>query len=149
MPSDRVTRVLQEKTALIFSEGCVESRVVARSYQSLTRRFGSRSVYAFCAIAFLVVTAGAHGAAPAKRVLLISTGSRFSPGFTIVDQAVLQALRKMESGTVEVYTENLDVVRFSNERFGKIFSDYLIEKYSEKPPDLIIFVYVGNLGTES
>jgi len=78
--------------------------------------------------------------------LLISTGTRFSPGFALTDQGVLEALGKIEGGKVKVYGENLDIVRFPTERFQQIFSDYLTEKYAEQPPDLIILVYVGNLG---
>jgi PAS domain S-box-containing protein len=113
---------------------------------SLIRRLG---IYALCAIVCLIVTSGAHAAAaaPAKRVLLISTGSRFSPGFALVDQAVLEALGKIASGTVEVDPENLDILRFPSERFARIFGDYLKEKYAEQPPDLVILVYIGNLGT--
>src|SRR4029450_10205701 len=100
---------------------------MGRSYPTLMRRCSWRSIYALCAIVCLIVTGEAHGAEAGrvKRVLLISTGSRFSPGFEIVDQAVLQALGKIESGAVEVYPENLDILRFPSDRFARIFSDYL------------------------
>jgi len=78
--------------------------------------------------------------------LLISTGSRLSPGFALVDQGVLEALGKIPSGPVETYAENLDILRFPTERFQRIFTEYLTEKYAEQPPDLIILVFVGNLG---
>jgi signal transduction histidine kinase len=121
---------------------------MGRLYPRLIRRFGCWSLYALCVIACLIVTGGAHAAEDgrAKRVLLISTGTRFSPGFALVDQGVLEALGKMESAKAEVYGENLDIVRFSAERFGRIFSEYLKEKYAEQPPDLIILAFVGNLG---
>jgi PAS domain S-box-containing protein len=94
-----------------------------------------------------MVTAGAHAdAAGAKRVLLISTGSRLSPGFALADQGVLDALREIPSGQVETYAENLDILRFPTESFQRIFTEYLTEKYAEQPPDLIILVFVGNLG---
>ena len=104
---------------------------------------------ALCAIACLLLTSGAYAAqvGPAKRVLLISTGSRFSPGFALVDQAVLETLRKIESGTVEVYAENLDILRFPADHFQRIFGYYLKEKYADQPPDLVILVFIGNLGT--
>src|SRR4029077_5969786 len=101
---------------------------------SLIRRLGIYALYAFVC---LILTGGDHAAQAesAKRVLLISTGSRFSPGFALVDQAVLEALGKIESGTVEVYPENLDILRFPSERFARIFGNYLTEKYAEQPPD--------------
>jgi hypothetical protein len=99
---------------------------MGRLYPSLILRFGFWSSHALCVVGCLIVTSGAYGAEPgqAKRVLLISTGSRFSPGFALVDQAVLEALRGVEAGTVEVYPENLDILRFPSERFARIFSDY-------------------------
>jgi PAS domain S-box-containing protein len=121
---------------------------MARSYPSLIRRFGCSGIYGLCAIVCLIVIGGAHAAEDgrAKRVLLISTGTRFSTGFALVDQGVLEALAKIPSGRVETHAENLDILRFPTERFARIFTDYLTEKYAEQPPDLIILVFVGNLG---
>jgi signal transduction histidine kinase len=121
---------------------------MSRLYPRLIRRLGGWSLYALCAIACVFLTSGAHAAetARAKRVLLISTGSRLSPGFALVDQGVLEALGKIPSRRVETYAENLDILRFPTERFQRIFTEYLTEKYAEQPPDLIILVFVGNLG---
>ena len=49
-----------------------------------------------------------------KRVLIIATGSRLSPGFSLVDQGVLEELAKMPSGQYELYAENLDIVIVSS-----------------------------------
>ena len=118
------------------------------SYPNLIRRFGRWSIYALCAIVCLIVTSGAHGAeaGPAKRVLIISTGSRLAPGFMLVDQQLLQALAGIPSARIETYAENLDLVRFPSERYQHIFREYLATKYAEYPPDLVILVFVGNLG---
>ena len=88
----------------------------------------------------------AEGERP-KRVLIISTGSRLAPGFIIVDQQLLGILGKIQSPPIETYAENLDLVRFPTERYRQVFRDYLSSKYKENPPDLVILVYVGNLGT--
>ena len=104
-------------------------------------------VPALCALlifAAVTLASGADSDRP-KRVLIISTGSRLAPGFMLVDQQLTQALAKIPT-PIETYAENLDIVRFPTERFGRIFSEYLTEKYAEQPPDLIILVYVGNLG---
>ena len=82
---------------------------------------------------------------PTKRVLLISTGSRLSPGFDIVDQQILQALRTIDSARIQTYAENLDIVRFPAERSQR-FSEYLAARYAEQPPDLVILDFVGTLG---
>jgi hypothetical protein len=81
-----------------------------------------------------------------KRVLIISTGSRLAPGFALVDQQLLKALADIPSVRVETYAENLDLVRFPNEPYREIFSAYLTAKYAAHPPDLVILVFVGNLG---
>lgn len=122
---------------------------MSRLYPSLILCFGCWRIYALCAVACVIATTGAHAAeaGPAKWVLLISTGSRFSPGFALVDQVVLEALGKMGAGAVEVYPENLDILRFPSERFARIFSEYLAEKYAKQPLNLVILVYIGNLGT--
>jgi PAS domain S-box-containing protein len=133
---------------LISLLGRIESLTMGRPYPSLIRCFGCWCLYAFGGIICLIVTAGAYAAdaGPAKRVLLISTGSRLSPGFALADQGVLAALREIPPGQVETYAENLDILRFPTERFQRIFTEYLTEKYAEQPPDLIILVFVGNLG---
>src|SRR5215510_15523182 len=122
---------------------------MGRPYPSKIRHLGCWAIYAFCTIFCLIVTGGAHAAEAAgtKRVLIISTGSRLSPGFALVDQGILEALGKIPSPRIETYAENLDILRFPNERFQRIFSEYLTEKYAEQPPDLIILVYIGNLET--
>jgi signal transduction histidine kinase len=115
---------------------------------SKIRHLGCWAIYALCVIGCPIVTSAAQAAEAArgKRVLIISTGSRLSPGFALVDQGVLEALGKIPSVRVETYAENLDILRFPTERFQRIFKEYLTEKYAEQPPNLIIFVFVGNLG---
>lgn len=114
----------------------------------LIRRIGWRRIYALCAFLCLVVTGGAHAAEAgrAKRVLLVSTGSRLSPGFTAIDRSILEAIGNDPSEPVDIYAENLDILRFPPDRFQRIFREYLTEKYAQQPPDLIVLVFVGNLG---
>lgn len=121
------------------------------SIQHLTSWFelwARGAVCALCVIVYLAVTTGGHAADAerAKRVLIISTGSRFSPGYSLIDQGVLEALAKMPSGQIETYAENLDILRFPVDRFQRIFNDYLTAKYAKQPPDLIVLAFVGSLG---
>src|SRR6476659_5596329 len=99
------------------------SRILTRAFQRLSRRVS----YVLCVIVCLTVTSAVHAAdgERVKRVLLISTGSRFSPGYSLIDQGVLEALAKMPSGQIETYAENLDILRFPVDRFQRIFNDYL------------------------
>jgi hypothetical protein len=64
----------------------------------------------------------------------------------IVDQQLLQVLGTIQSPRIETYAETLDLLRFPNENYRRIFSEYLTAKYAEFPPDLVILVFVGNLG---
>jgi PAS domain S-box-containing protein len=106
-----------------------------------------RPLVALCVILFLVAisSANAADAGRAKRVLMISTGSRLSPGFGIVEQRIFDTLRQLEQGRIEFYSEYLDIIRFSSESYQRLFRDYLHEKYADQRPDLLILNYVGNL----
>jgi len=114
----------------------------------LLRGFRGWKLSHLCAVVCLIVASSAEAAGgdPAKRVLIISTGSRFAPGFVLVDQQLLQALENIPAVPVEIYAENLDLVRFPSERYQQIFTEYLTAKYAAHPPDLVILVFVGNLG---
>jgi PAS domain S-box-containing protein len=117
-------------------------------FAAFARRLVRWSAFPLALILFLAALACSAQAAqsPAKRVLLISTGSRLAPGFVVVDQQILQALGTIQEQRIETYAENLDIIRFPAERSQRIFTDYLAEKYSEFSPDLVILVFVGNLG---
>jgi PAS domain S-box-containing protein len=60
---------------------------------------------------------------------------------------VLEALGKLPLRATEIYGENLDLLLFPSDRFAKIFGDFLKEKYAAQRPDLVILLYIGNLGT--
>lgn len=81
-----------------------------------------------------------------KRVLIISTGSRFAVGFPVVEQAAVEKIRQLDTGELEAHVESLDIVRFASESYQRVFRDYLRDKYADDIPDLIILIYVGNLG---
>ena len=116
------------------------------SFVKWVQRLGRRTICALCAVAWLAAASSAPAAEKEpKRVLLISTGNRFSPGFARADQAVLEALAKIPAGRIETYGENLDILQFPPERFARIFSEYLTEKYADRRPDLVILIYVGNV----
>ena len=110
-----------------------------------------RSIARWVALSILVVcitVASANGAdsGRAKRVVVISTGSRFSPGFALAEQNAIDTMAKLGPGRVDFYSEYLDIVRFPSESYQRIFRNYLHEKYADNPPDLLMFIYVGSLG---
>ena len=77
---------------------------------------------------------------------MISTGSRFSPGFALIEQSTLDTMAKLGPGRIDFYSEYLDIIRFPSESYQRIFRDYLRDKYADNPPDLLMLFYVGNLG---
>jgi signal transduction histidine kinase len=77
---------------------------------------------------------------------MISTGSRFSPGFALIEQSALDTMAKLGPGRIDSYSEHLDIIRFPSESYQRIFRDYLRHKYADNPPDLLMLFYVGNLG---
>ena len=105
-------------------------------------------LYVLCAVVCLTVTTDIHGAdnSRSKRVLIVSTGSNFAPGFTHAAETVADTLRQLESGPLELYSESLDIVRFPSGSYSRLFRNYLGEKYIDYPLDLILLIYVGNLG---
>jgi PAS domain S-box-containing protein len=83
--------------------------------------------------------------ARAKRVLILSTGSRFSVAFPTMEQNVVEKLRQIHPTDLDFYSEYLDIIRFPSEKHYRIFRDYLRDKYADDVPDLIILFYAGNL----
>ena len=74
-------------------------------------------MYTLGAILFLMAATAVGGAETerAKRVVMISTGSRFSPGFALLEQSALDTMGKVGPGQVEFYSEYLDIIRFPSE----------------------------------
>ena len=77
---------------------------------------------------------------------MISTGSRFSPGFALLEQNLLDTMAKLGPGRIDFYSEYLDIIRFPSETYRRIFRNYLRDKYADNRPDLLMLLYVGNLG---
>ncbi len=108
---------------------------------------GWLAVCALCAVLCLTAATDVDSAdsGSAKRVLMISTGNRFAPGFSLAEQSALETLRQLESGQMEFYSESLDIVRFPSESYHRLFRNYLSEKYVDDRPDIVILIYLGNL----
>ena len=106
-----------------------------------------RSPLGLCVILFLAVASSAHTADDerAKRVLMISTASRFSPGSGVVEQNIVNKLQELGPRRIEFYSEYLDIIRFPSASYQRLFRDYLHVKYADQPPDLLMLIYVGNL----
>ena len=101
---------------------------------------------ALCLVLFLTPATGAGGAgaARAKRVLMISAQNRFTPATMLLERSVQGELRETLAGRIEFYAEYLDASRFPGETYYRMFSQYLREKYAQRPADLLILFYSGN-----
>ena len=106
-----------------------------------------RRIVFLCTVAVLAALSSTHAADAerAKRVLMISTGSRLSPGFGLVERKIFDTLQQLGSRRIEFYSEYLDIIRFPRESYQRLFRDYLHEKYAAQTPDLLILNFVGNL----
>lgn len=102
---------------------------------------------AICATVFFTAVIPAYTAEVerAKRVLLVSTGSRLSPGFGAFEENFTHTLQQLAPARVEIYSEYLDIVRFPSDSYQRLFHDFLQEKYADQPPDLLALNFVGNL----
>ena len=97
-------------------------------------------------IVFLASITSAIGADPgrAKRVLMLSTESRFALRLIPLEQALTDGLRP-DLGPIEFYAEYLDVNRFPGEEYQRKFTEYLREKYAQRRPDLLLIFYTRTL----
>ena len=69
----------------------------------------------------LINPAAAAESARAKRVLMVSTGSRFSIAFPILEQNAVDKLRQIHPKDLDFYSEYLDIIRFPSEEHHRIF----------------------------
>jgi PAS domain S-box-containing protein len=73
-----------------------------------------------------------------RRVLIVNDlGTVSSPGFSEVDQAILSGLRN-SAYQIELYQESLQLTYFLDEASQRLFRESLIQKYSDRKPDVII-----------
>jgi len=73
------------------------------------------------------------------RVLIISELEPWSPANTAIDQEIFGALEK-SSYQIELYSEDLDTVRFSDEAYRRQARGWYLSKYRDHKPDLMIGV---------
>jgi PAS domain S-box-containing protein len=103
---------------------------------------------AICTVVFFAAVGTSAYAAEvehARRVLIVSTGSRIAPGFSAYERNFIDTLQQLAPGRVEIYSEYLDIVRFPSESYQRLFHDFLHEKYADQHPDLLVLNFVGNL----
>jgi hypothetical protein len=77
---------------------------------------------------------------PLRRVLVLLSERRELPGNAVFEESLRGALASAPSGPVEVYSESLDVARFSSPVDRQTQVDFLRRRYANKNLDLVITV---------
>jgi PAS domain S-box-containing protein len=142
-----------EKLAIDFHTEMVVKSLAAMKFAEFVRSINRWSQRAPCIFFLLCALVGFSSSSSTyaadserpKRLLIIATGSRLSPGFALMDRGILGELTKVPSEQIETYAENIDILRFPVDRFEAVFTEYLSAKYSARPPDLIVLIFVGSL----
>src|SRR5262249_37904341 len=99
------------------------------------------AVVALAALAMLVSDgAGALADEPLRRVLVLLSERRELPGNLMFEESLRATLASAPSGPVEVYSESLDVARFSSPGDRQTQVEFLRQRYADKKLDLVITV---------
>ena len=80
---------------------------------------------------------------PQRRVLILYSQEKGHPAHDLTDQGIRAAFRSNKLFEVQLYTEYLDIGRFSRPGHAAVVADYLRRKYSGIKIDAIIAVYPG------
>jgi PAS domain S-box-containing protein len=73
-----------------------------------------------------------------KRVLMVFSESRDSPGNAMMEQAMRAEMLKESTNPIDFYVENLDYSRFSDAAHARDFRDFLKQKYAGQNLDLVV-----------
>ena len=87
----------------------------------------------------------AHGSLPQKRVLLVYSEDKAHPAHELTDGGIRAVFRSNKLFDVQLYTEYLDLSRFSGPGHAHAVADYLRRKYAGSKIDAIITVYPAAL----
>jgi PAS domain S-box-containing protein len=89
----------------------------------------------FCFL--LPQVAGAQMKQTRRLLILNDLGTRASPGFEEIDQAISTRLQE-SNYQIELYDEDLEITLFPDEDFHRRFREEFIRRYSNRKPDVII-----------
>ena len=97
-----------------------------------------------CSLILVLVFApafDAHGSLPDKRVLLLYSEDKAHPANELTDRGIRLAFQSNRLFDVQLYTEYLDLSRFSGPGHTRAVTDYLGRKYAGLKIDAIITIY--------
>jgi PAS domain S-box-containing protein len=75
-----------------------------------------------------------------KNVLIIYDERANLPGMAVLDKSIRSGLLAANSVKVDIYSENLDLSRFSGADYDDVLEDYFRDKYGSKKLDAVIAV---------
>lgn len=75
-----------------------------------------------------------------KRVLIFYDENKDFSGLALLDRSITSALKAGANQRLDIYTEFMDLSRFSDERYEERLREFFRQKYSGKKIDLIIAV---------
>jgi len=111
--------------------------------------FSRMHIFAMLPILLLVLSHGASAAAPPhkplKRILLLYSHDKTLPGQELVDKGIRSVALSDPAFEIELFHEYLDFARFEQPGYKDTLARFLGDKYSFKPPDLIISVLPQSL----
>jgi PAS domain S-box-containing protein len=101
-----------------------------------------RVISIFLALLLLLCSAGlASSPKELKSVLILYSEEKGHPAHDLTDQGIRAAFRSNRFFEVKIYTEYLDMSRFSSPGHAALMADYLRRKYSGTRIDTVIAVY--------
>jgi PAS domain S-box-containing protein len=86
-----------------------------------------------------------YGALPQKRVLLLYSEDKEHPATELTDAGIRAAFGSNKLFDVRLYSEHLDLSRFSGRGYTRTVTDYLGRKYADSKIDVIITIYPAAL----
>jgi hypothetical protein len=92
---------------------------------------------AYCVVAILFMTVHPVFADELRRALLVSPYDSALPALVRVEAGIREELES-ELPNVEIYTEYLDIERFSNAQYAAQLAVFLRDKYARRPIDVVI-----------
>jgi signal transduction histidine kinase len=102
------------------------------------KRLASRLACLLVVIAALCVAAKPLDAAEPRRILLLHAYNYTLPQAYLLADAARERLNQRSPQKIELYGENLDLIRFPEAGQQQLIADFLRERYAQKQPHLVM-----------
>jgi len=91
-------------------------------------------------LTLLLMAVGAVAEERQHRVLLLFDEDRALPGLSVLDQSLRSHFRASLGSNIEFFAESMNVSQLRDERDDAVLREYLLNKYRNRKPDLIMAV---------